>query len=77
MTTRVFLVVPDGFRAVLCSNALFLCRVVLWKEGRTSCAILSYISTCAFRVTLGRRAPFDTSSWAIWPDKEILPEHDP
>lgn len=53
-------VAPGGFLAVSvlyrAPPYFFLCRVSCCRKGQTSCAILSYISTRAFRVTLRRRA---------------------
>lgn len=59
VTARVFLAVPDGpvLYRPCAPPYYFLCRVCrALKKGRTSCAILSYIPSRAFRVTLGRRA---------------------
>lgn len=58
VTARVFLTAPSS--SVLCCTVLHrtfsVPCVVLLKKAGPPCAILSYISTCAFRVTLGKRA---------------------
>lgn len=80
MTARVFLAVPDGSvlsGAVSCSTVLILCRVVLLKRPGHLRHLILYFDL-VWSGSRWRCAPFDTSSWAIWRDKETsTKKHDP